>query len=254
MWWNPQTYNFAPSSPGSQLGKLAPGTLQLLQTAVDSLMKRVKAYEDHPSYSRRPPIFESFVVTMGGTLTRLQSLATSYRQTAFGATELQRYFHEVTALLDYMLIYKPRMDGKAEPPAEVEDTIGAFTSDPRVVQEFYRAGLPVWFTRPVEHLEDHINILAVTIPVIPKDTLVLKPASPPFPTVYVGSASDHAKTNAIHHYSRSFLWLPDPFKVATSSQSTTNPTSVGITSAAASSTAELNGQVPRPPRNRGKLC
>ena len=75
----------------------------------------------------------------------LDSLKTTFMEMRLGVTEFQRHYLELYGLLDYLKIYKPRMDG-AKPPAEsVMNCMGAFTNIPHVVQDFYTAGLPVWF-------------------------------------------------------------------------------------------------------------
>ena len=60
-------------------------------------------------------------------------------------TEFQRYYLEIYGCLDYLEIYKPRMDRRRPPAESIVNCIGAITNIPRIVQDFYMAGLPVWF-------------------------------------------------------------------------------------------------------------
>jgi hypothetical protein len=65
----------------------------------------------------------------------------------FGITEFQRYYLETLGLIDYLEIYKPRIDGIQTRTGSVDNHMGVFTSVPRVAQDFFDAGLPIWFIR-----------------------------------------------------------------------------------------------------------
>ena len=94
----------------------------------------------------------------------LELVWTNFCQMAFGVRDVQRCWLNLIAMLDYMEVYKPRMDSArlavGSLPAEVADTVGVFTNDIRVAQDFFHAGLPFWLTRPVSDL-GQTNILAV---------------------------------------------------------------------------------------------
>ena len=75
---------------------------------------------------------------------RLNALKTTFTEMRIGVTEFQCYYLEIYSCLDYLKIYKPRMD-RERPPAEcVVKCIGAITNIPCIVQDFWTAGLPVW--------------------------------------------------------------------------------------------------------------
>ena len=138
MWLNIQRFHFVSADSAATRGKLDSRTFKLIQMAVDLLMERVKQYKDSLEYLKQPNIFESFVLSLDHCLVRLKFLSMTFHQAIFLVTELQRYYHEITALLDYMLIYKPRMDGSVIAATTVERTLGAFTDNARMVQDLYR--------------------------------------------------------------------------------------------------------------------
>jgi hypothetical protein len=76
---------------------------------------------------------------------RLGSLKTMLSEMRFSVTEFQRYYLEVRGCLDYLEIYKLRMDGRKPVAETVVDCVGAFTNIPCIVQDFQMVGLPVWF-------------------------------------------------------------------------------------------------------------
>jgi hypothetical protein len=77
---------------------------------------------------------------------------------------------DLMAMLDYMEMYKPRMDSARlavdSPPVEVADTVGVFTNNICVAQDFSHAGLPFWLTRPASDL-GQTNVLAAIPLLVP---------------------------------------------------------------------------------------
>ena len=130
----------------------------------------------------------------------------------FSVTELQRYYLEVLAFIDYIEIYKPRMDGARSPAKELASCIGAFTSLPRVVQDFVEAGLPVYFIRPAAAVftASPPKILKVVSLLEPEAHLVLCDATPRFLTIFRGSANSPMKHLAMHRYSRTWMVYKNP--------------------------------------------
>jgi len=212
MWWDAAPADFIPSSTAgsiiSGLGKLDNSKTQELRRSVESVVARAKSYEAR-TQKKIPPL-PSSIMAMTHALTRLESIATSFREMVFGITEVQRYFREITGMLDYMEIYKPRMDGEDVPASNLANAIGAFTTEVRVAQDFVVAGLPVWLIRPASAFDDQ-NILAVVTPMSPDKCLVVGKCNPEFPVIFSGDGCDLKKFEVIHQYSRHFLRYPDPF-------------------------------------------
>ena len=71
----------------------------------------------------------------------------SFCHAQFVVCDLQRVWLHLWAMLDYMEIFKPRMDGLAPPSQGVHDTVGCYTNSIWVAQDMYTAGLPSWLIR-----------------------------------------------------------------------------------------------------------
>ncbi|KAH6913738.1 hypothetical protein BKA70DRAFT_1420531 [Coprinopsis sp. MPI-PUGE-AT-0042] len=141
-------------------------------------------------------------------LDRLTNLPMNENELVRCFAELQRCYLELTAYLDYMLTYKPRMDGIAAPARHLEDTYGTFTMDPLVVQNFVNAGLPVWFIHKIA-------------PLIAPDSLNFSDSHPKFPTIFKGAVTDPRKieemrvaSRIILHCADVFSWTPAPERSA----------------------------------------
>ena len=81
---------------------------------------------------------------MQDSFTCLDVLKTTFTEMTIGVTEFQHYYLELYSCLDYLEIYKPRMEGLRPPAESVMNCVGAITNIPHIVQDFYTAGLPVW--------------------------------------------------------------------------------------------------------------
>jgi hypothetical protein len=92
---------------------------------------------------------------------RIGSLVMTFKQMAFEVTEFQRCYLETRGLLDYIKLYQPRMDGRLKAASAVAECVGTITSKPAVVQDFFTAGLPVWFIQPFRPGPFPHNILNV---------------------------------------------------------------------------------------------
>src|SRR6266540_3324168 len=105
--------------------------------------------EDYRKTAPKPNnLLLSLLKAMQDAYIRLASLKTTFFEMRFGVTEFQRYFLELHGCLDYLELYKPRMDGKKPAAETVANCVGAFTNIARVVQDFHTAGLPVCFLQP----------------------------------------------------------------------------------------------------------
>jgi hypothetical protein len=157
-------------------------------------------------------------------LIHLGSVWTNFHQMVFGMRDVQRCWLDVMAMLDYMEIYKPRMDSTrlavGSPSVEVADTVGVFTNDIRVAQDFFHAGLPFWLTCPASDL-GQTNILAVVPLMVARHYgICFEPHRFNYPIIYRGPASSHHKHEAILLYARNFLRYPDLFALHASEMNT----------------------------------
>ena len=152
-------------------------------------------------------------------LSQLKSVYATYRQVEFVVRDVQRVWLELRALLDYMEIYKPRMEGHSPVAAAVADTVGVFTHSIRVAQDFFTAGLPCWLIRPANDFTEQIIQNVVEL-LLPESHLVLTPHSFRYPVIFKGPASSAQKYQSIYNFARNFLRCPgDPFDISTSQDS-----------------------------------
>ena len=217
IWWTPTYDHFVPFrsslSPVGGLGKLSPLKYGVLKSSVDSLLLRAKNYQEATAASSRPPMLQPIVKWLEHCLFQLGSVYATFRQVEFLVRDLQRVWLELRALLDYMEIFKPRIDGNAPAVIEPAETTGAFTTSVRVAQDFFTAGLPFWLLRPASELTDQV-VHAVVELAQPESfpDLTLTP-HPRYPVIFKGSSSSLEKYQSIHDFARNFLRCSDdPFK------------------------------------------
>ena len=215
MWWNPTESDFISTSSNlvNGLGSLALEKFEKLCLCKNELMRRIDRYK---AGTNSPNHF--LLVMSKATLhacVRIGCLTTSFLEMKFGVTEFQRYYLETLGVFDYLEIYKPRMDGIQTHTGSVDNRMGIFTSTPRVAQEFFDAGLPVWFIRETNNIisnpNNAPNVLALFEPRIPHDYVIVDDAKPPFPAVYRGYTNIYKKHTATHAYSRTWLVYRDAF-------------------------------------------
>ena len=213
MWWDPTRDDFT-SFDGSLvdgLGALSRSKLLSLQKMMSSLGDRV---EDHKrAFPRTNKLVLLLARSMQDAFTRLDSLKTTFTEMWIGVTEFQRYYLELCGCLDYLEIYKPRMEGGRAPAESVVNCIGAITNIPSIVQDFYTAGLPVWFLRPSAVWDSPVrcNILEIVTPLNPDDVLCVSEHYPPFPSIFYGYSTDPRRHGSCYAHSRKLLIFQDPF-------------------------------------------
>jgi hypothetical protein len=101
------------------------------------------------------------------------SIPATFERMVLGVTNVQRTYLELTGLLEYLLVYKPRMLDTSRLGGLTEANIlGVFTSDPVVTENFHRARLPFWYIRPLSTLYRE-NILRVVVPLDPAQWMEL---------------------------------------------------------------------------------
>ena len=226
------------------LGKLTEKRLKELQSSVSFLFSRVTEYTSPIPESRVPPMLGPLMKMLEHGMARLKSMWMNFLQMCFTVRDVQRCWLEITVILDYMTVFKPRMDSVTvnTPPHPVATTIGVFTMEVRVAQDFFLAGLPCWLIRPASAWCD-INILKVVPLVAPSDQHVsLEPHRVYCPPVYVGPATSPEKYHAILRFARGFMRYSDPFSIAIDGEDS-HVLALGVLSSAASSisTGSLGG-------------
>ena len=217
MWWDPTSDDFESfgASIVDGLGELSKSKISSLEAVMRDLESRIDDYKQTFTDPSPPNAYLlSMAKSMQDAFVRLSSLKTTFTEMRFGLTEFQRYFLEVRGCLDYLVLYKPRMDGQKPAATTVANCIGVFTNIARIAQDFYSAGLPVWFLRPHKSWETPLtcNILEIVPHVSPADILCVSEHDPPFPMVYCGYMTSYHRHASIIAYSRTWLVFKDPFE------------------------------------------
>lgn len=255
MWYNPLDSDFKPTNHGGiavGLGKLDPVLLdQKFRPLLDALKSRFSHYiSSIPADSPHRKFAAVIQQALFYTFNRLQSFVTTWRNIRFTVVELQRYYLELLGLLDYMEVYKPRMDGIQPPSSTVTNTIGVFASKPRIVEEFMSAGLPVWYIRPLLPGFGN-NVLSVVEPRQYFGHLTTKVHSA-FPALH--ASDSHISTGQvvglIHQFSRKWISTPDPFHGAPTTSLST-PSSSASQKQPQPSSSPFRA-TPQPPRKKLK--
>ena len=100
----------------------------------------MKEYQEDQRVAHKNQYVSCLSNALNHSFSHLNSLPMTWRQIQFSISDVQQHYLELTGLLDYLLIYKPRMDGDLLPTTSCAATVGAFTISPQVAQEFFRAG------------------------------------------------------------------------------------------------------------------
>ena len=211
MWWNPTRADFFPLQNGvlDGMGQLSTSKYWNFQEMSKDLKERVEKYRKK---STPNSLLSLLVRLMEDALVRVGSLKSPFGLMWFKITEFQRLYLEIYALLDYLEIYKPRMDGHQPQATTVANCIGAFTNMPNIAQCFKGAGLPIWLLHHWKTGPFPYNVLTVVSPLNPDNSLCVSPHDPPFPVIYRGYVNAREKHDAIHCYSRKWLVFKDPFR------------------------------------------
>ena len=237
IWWTPTIGDFACpplSGPVAGLGKLCQPRYNELRTSVIFLNDRATKYKESTKDKQNAAPIQPSVKWIQQVLDQLYSVQMSFRHLEFIVRDLQRVWLHVWGVLDYMEIYKPRMDGLTPPGRDVADTIGTFTTSIRVAQDMFLAGLPCWLIRPSSSfgVDDKIFSIAEIFP--PNDYVVLEPHKFNYPVIFKGGASDLEKYRVIEIFARNFLCSRDPFAM------TSTPSSLAGASQLSSSSSQLS--------------
>jgi hypothetical protein len=262
IWWTPTIGDLSCSplsGPVSGLWKLSQPRCNELRTSFLSLNDRVTKYQQSTPAKQNSPIIQPSIKWLQQVLDQLRSVQMSIRHIEFIVRDFQRVWLHVWAILDYMEIYKPRMDGHTPPSDGVADTVGTFTTSIRVAQDMFLAGLPCWLIRPSRTFGEE-KIFAIAEIFHPQDYIVLAAHKFNYPVIFKGPAADLEKFRVVETFARNFLCSQDPFAMSStpSSLAGASQPSTSSTPAVASSSAtqhltgrDSRGGIRRPVRGRG---
>ncbi|KAJ6467655.1 hypothetical protein C8R47DRAFT_1303298 [Mycena vitilis] len=216
LWWDPAPSDLALCSSRNTktltplLGRLSLERRHTFSGLVSQLQANYGAYVKHAGEQNVPGPMRLLVKSMGLGLERLVSLLWTFEHLALMARNLQRTCLELIAMIDYMQFYKPVMEmpHTAAPPEPSPSLLGAFTTNPKIAQRFWAAGIPYWFMRPASAYLGQ-NILEV-IDSLPAPSVQVE-RHPVHNAICQATHQTDDKVEAINKVSRSVEWYHDPF-------------------------------------------
>lgn len=194
------------------LGFLSREILSKLQEIAGVLRQKLAKHQSSVNDLCPPPIFSTLLAVIDRQLRCLQGIPMTQRQVFFVFVEAQRYMLELIAAYRYQYIYRLRMnDSNQEPPTEIAHSVGVFTRELRVADDFYRAGVPVWLIRPASSA-GLVRVDSLVDIIYPADIGICLTDNPHrFPTTFKGPYGHPDKYTRFGQYSLSFVKYPDPF-------------------------------------------
>jgi hypothetical protein len=212
MWWNPAYEDFAPTMCYPcyiGIGFLPYRELGLMEQCCEWLNQRVDEYQNKIKPSDGHPVIRPLSVALRRTLSRLRAVGMTRREVLFECRQVQRQWMELRALMDYIEIYEPRMEGCSPPAKETANVVGCFVHRVHTAERLFSAGIPYWLICPISTFS-YENILSIMTAVQPKDVLVLDDHFNPFLRIYVGD-SNFNRFLAISEHGLKLLCYTDLF-------------------------------------------
>ncbi|KAJ7038722.1 hypothetical protein C8F04DRAFT_1255643 [Mycena alexandri] len=214
LWWDPDHTDFTSPASGQTitrgLGKLSSAKFSALSHLSNDLIQKSDDYIKCSNPSSQPlPLVMQLADSLRRGLSRLSSIPATFERMVLGVTNVQRTYLELEGLLQYMTIYKPRMEDRncvGGPPDA--DTVGVFTSDPTVAEKFHRAKLPFWYMRPLRAFHRE-NILRVVQPLDPAGSMELEVVEG-FAPIIVGPTLQE-RIGGLHRGTDTLPWYKNPF-------------------------------------------
>jgi hypothetical protein len=139
---------------------------------VDEYQNKIKPSDGHP-------VICPLSVALHHTLSRLRAVAMTQREVLFECQQVQRQWMELWALMDYIEIYKPCMEGRAPPQGKQPMSLVALS-----MESIRWRGI-----------------------VQPKDVLVLDDYFNPFPCIYIGNSNSNRFRAISEHGLKSLCYI-----------------------------------------------
>ncbi len=156
----------------NQLGKFQDASLARLRTSAQTIIDISESQSWGPSDS----LLRDFRRGLSMLLHCLESLPFTFNRLCLTVSETQHVAIEMRAIIDCIMVYRPHMLSTNVPPSTTADPelIGAFTTDPVIVEEFFRARIPVWLLLKLDRLP-FTRIDAHFVPLEPSEYFALDP-------------------------------------------------------------------------------
>ncbi|KAI1782075.1 hypothetical protein LXA43DRAFT_1104832 [Ganoderma leucocontextum] len=171
MWKSPTSDHFIPNkgSVVGGFGRLSNTFLDAFDLPVSGMIHRATSASDnvHDEQSvQQAAHLRWYVVAMRQALDRLRYMPASFRDQVIQVVQLQRYWLLANAWLEYHSRAHTVRAGSSAMLEFSDRWMGAWTTDPLVVQHLMAIGIPVWFLRASEAV--HGDILVRHLKVFPE--------------------------------------------------------------------------------------
>ena len=169
MWWNPTRLDFEAAQnhkPNGGIGFLPHHELRLMGECCERLNEWADNYRANIGPNIHHPVIKSLSVNLCRTLSRLRAVAMTHREVLFECRQVQQLWMELWALMDYIEIHEPCMEGHAPPAKETAKVISCFVTEVNIAEKLFAAGIPYWLMRPISTFTKE-NILSITTMVEP---------------------------------------------------------------------------------------
>ncbi|RPD55262.1 hypothetical protein L226DRAFT_547887 [Lentinus tigrinus ALCF2SS1-7] len=162
IWWTPlpDDFEYVEGSWITCLGLLRRQSTEALNSLVDELSRLVSLRDESDSS------LSVLHTSMLHCRNRLRYFPCTFRDAVLQVHETQRYWLLIRAYLDYENYLDVSPTVVPSSPVRT-DLMGAFTTDPGVVQLFFNSGIPVWFIRSDTSILADTIIRAIVPPTSP---------------------------------------------------------------------------------------
>ncbi|KAI1796489.1 hypothetical protein LXA43DRAFT_937471 [Ganoderma leucocontextum] len=163
LWKIPTKDDFIPNKGAvvCGFGRLSPAFLAPLDVLVAETMHRTGDMSSHTSGNapaEQEADFRWYVVAMRRALDRLRYMSATFRDQVIQVAQLQRYWLLSNAYVEYQSRLHAASSG-ISPAADVaQGLMGAWSTDPKVVQHLMALGIPVWFLRAHHLIHGEVRI------------------------------------------------------------------------------------------------
>ncbi|KAG6369034.1 hypothetical protein JVT61DRAFT_1959 [Boletus reticuloceps] len=141
------------------------------------------------------------------SLNHIDRYPLSWRDIVACVAEFQRGVLECLAYMDYYQVIFPRCEKPSFPFPEFNQYwMGAFTTDHQIAEMLFRAGVPVWFVRHDDTVNNSTIINDIVLAHPPRGIVQAMYTDPatgtpkPFPLRYVGTDAPSRQRACRHHY------------------------------------------------------
>ena len=184
IWWAPdllEDFHTVQGSAFTCLGRLEPSSFKPLDELVTQMVTLVQEHVALKLPGRFYASLNCLCTSMTQARDRVRYFPCTFRDMCLQVREIQRGWLMCRAWIDFSLLMG------ADNPAQTTRTayMGAFTSEPSVVQNLSRASIPVWFIRP-DISVDRATLEQVMVSTQQPDRLERRPWQSNAPIVFSG--------------------------------------------------------------------